>query len=95
MADLGTFFHLFRKRGFGETLQVLTQFPGEEAVQSQFFEKLVEQKSYPNTYFRVKKDLLKHNLIAYKLNENNDKVVFLTDKGKELWELIKKIDYFL
>ena len=73
------FFQLFRKRGFSETIEILQDFPKNEAVQSKFFEKLVESNSYPNTFFRVKGSLLKHNIIAYKLN-NNIHIYYYTKK---------------
>ena len=90
-----TFFSLFRRRGFSETLEILYQFPGQEIVQAKFFQALLEQESYPNTYFRVKNDLLEHGLIAYKLNDANDKVIFLTDRGKKVWNLINEIEGIL
>ena len=89
------FFQLFRKRGFSETIEILQNFPKNEAVQSKFFEKLVESNSYPNTFFRVKGSLLKHNIIAYKLNTNNEKVIFLTEKGLDVWNRIQEIEKIL
>lgn len=89
------FFGLFRRRGFSETMEILNSFPNSEAIQTEFFNKLVEIESYPNTYFRVKKDLLDHHLIAYKLNDKNEKVIFLTDKGREVWNRIQEIEKVL
>ncbi len=87
-----TFFNLFRKRGFSETIGILHAFPEREIVQSKFFEQLQKEKSYANSYFRVKKDLLSHKLIAYKLNEDNEKVIFLTEKGTAIWEKVQEIE---
>ena len=89
------FFKLVKKRGFCETIEILNSFNNQEAVQSEFFQKLVESESYPNVFFRVKNELLKHNLIAYKLNNSNEKVIFLTDKGKQIWGLINDIEHML
>jgi hypothetical protein len=90
-----TFFKLFKRRGFCETIEILNNFQGQEAVQSDFFQKLIESESYPNVFFRVKDELLKHNLIAYKLNNANEKVIFLTEKGKQIWNLIMDIENML
>lgn len=89
------FFKLFRKRGFSDTLEVLNQFPNKEAVQTNFFAHLEKIDSYPNTYFRVKDAMLKHKLIAYKLNENNEKVIYLTEKGREVLKKIEQIEELL
>ena len=86
------FFTMFRRRGFSETLEILSDFPNHEAVQSQFFDQLTKIKSYPNSFFRVKGDLLNSKIIGYKLNENNDKVIFLTPKGNQILDLIANID---
>ncbi|UYP48744.1 hypothetical protein NEF87_005029 [Candidatus Lokiarchaeum ossiferum] len=86
------FFNLFRKRGFSETISILHSFPEKEIVQSKFFEQLQKEKSYANSYFRVKKDLLAHKLIAYKLNDDNEKVIFLTEKGASIWDKVQEIE---
>ena len=85
------FFRLYRRIGFGEALETLDKFKKKEARQSDFFKKLKENKSYLNSFFRVKDDLLKHKLIAYKLDGDYKKVIYLTDKGKELLNLVEKI----
>jgi hypothetical protein len=90
-----TFFTLFRRRGFSETMEILNNFPDNAIIQSKFFQHLVSIKSYPNTYFRVKDNMLKHKLIAYRLNDKNEKVIYLTEKGKKIWKLITEIDTML
>jgi predicted transcriptional regulator len=86
------FFTVYRKKGFGETLEVLSSFKKSETRQSLFFNTLKENKSYLNSFFRVKDDLLKNKLIAYKLDTDNEKVIFLTEKGKELYARIMEIE---
>ncbi len=86
------FSQYMKKRGFGETLEVLGSFENNEAVQSEFFEKFEESRSYYNAYLRVKKILLDSQLIRFKLNENNDKVIALTEKGKKVLNKIKEIE---
>ena len=86
------FYKLMKKRGFSETLKVLGQFDNTEAVQSQFFEKFEEANSYYNAYLRVKKSLLESDLIKFKLNDNNEKVIYLTEKGKDVLNKLQEIE---
>lgn len=83
------FFKLYRRRGFGETLNILNGFKKKEAVQTTFFNSLKKNESYLNSFFRVKDDLIKNGLIAYKLNKNYEKVIYLTEKAVDF---IKRID---
>ena len=83
------FFKLYRRKGFGETLNILNGFKKKEAVQTTFFNSLKKNKSYLNSFFRVKDDLIKYKLIAYKLNKDYEKVIYLTEKAVDL---IKRID---
>lgn len=89
------FFKLFRRRGFSETLEILAECPNYEINQTQFFKILTDSNSYPNIFFRVKKDLLHHDLIAYKLDKENNKVIYLTEKGVEIWNKINEIEQLL
>ena len=89
---MAEFFRLYRRKGFGETLEILNDFKKKEAKQSLFFNTLKTNKSYLNSFFRVKDDLLKTGLIAYKLDEDNDKVIYLTEKGKELFKKVSEIE---
>jgi predicted transcriptional regulator len=86
------FYEYMKKRGFGETLEVLGNFDNHEAIQSKFFESFEASNSYYNAYLRVKKLLLDSGLIKFKLNDNNEKVIFLTEKGKEVLGKIKEIE---
>jgi predicted transcriptional regulator len=84
-----------KKRGFGETLQVLGSFENNEAIQSKFFEKFEESESYYNAYLRVKKILLTSGLVKFKLNEANEKVIFLTEKGLDVLSKLNEIENML
>ena len=86
------FFRVFRRKGFGETLEILNGFKNKEATQNTFFKTLKKNESYLNSFFRVKDDLLTNQLIAYKLDKENDKVIYLTEKGKELLKKITEIE---
>ena len=57
-----------------------------------FFKALKKNQSYLNSFFRVKADLLKNGLVAYKLNQDYEKVIFLTTKGKELFKKVSEIE---
>jgi predicted transcriptional regulator len=76
-------------------MDVLNNVPNKEVAQSKFFNDLKKNDSYPNTYFRVKDDLLNYKIIGYKLNHENEKVIFLTEKGKEIMEKIEQIEDIL
>ncbi len=89
---MAEFFKLYRRKGFGETLEVLNNFKKKEAKQSQFFKTLKSNKSYLNSFFRVKDDLLATKLIAYKLDGENEKVIYLTEKGRELFKRVNEIE---
>ncbi|MHA1821326.1 MAG: hypothetical protein ACTSU2_15210 [Promethearchaeota archaeon] len=89
---MSKFFKLFRKKGAFETLEVLYKFKKKEANQTDFFKEFKDQYKYINSFFRVKKDLLDYDLIAYKLNEENKKVITLTPKGKELLKISNDIE---
>ncbi len=86
------FFEIFRKRGFSETIGIINSAPNKELVQSKFFAQLEQEESYANSYFRVKKSLLDLKIIGYKLNEENEKVIFLTNKGQNIWKKIQEIE---
>lgn len=88
------FFSAYRKRGFGLTLEILAEL-GSEAEESVFFQALKEKGSYLNEYYRVKKELLKKGLIKYRLNEEYEKVVILTEKGSEILKKVKEIEEIL
>lgn len=89
------FFKLYRKRGFSLTLELLAEFEDTEAKETDFFQKLKDSNSYLNEFYRVKKGLLEYGLIAYKLDENYDKVLFLTDKGQEILDKLAEIEEIL
>ena len=86
------FFKMFRRKGFGETLEVLNSFKKKEATQNKFFKTLKKNKSYLNSFFRVKTDLLQKGLIAYKLDETFEKVIYMTEKGQELLKMVTEIE---
>ncbi|MHA1727300.1 MAG: hypothetical protein ACTSWY_01050 [Promethearchaeota archaeon] len=92
-----SFFKSFRKRGFGLTLEVLNKFEKHEAKEKTFFKTLKDENSYLNEFYRVKDELIDFKLIGYKLDadDNYNKVIFLTDRGKEVLNKIRSIESLL
>ena len=86
------FFKLYRKKGVNETLDVLNNYKGQAAKQSEFFQTLKDRESYLNSFFRVKDELLKYKLIAYRLDDDNEKVIYITEKGREFYNKIMEIE---
>ncbi|TFG20518.1 MAG: hypothetical protein EU530_02855 [Promethearchaeota archaeon] len=86
------FFKLYRKKGVNETLDVLNNYKGKACKQSEFFQNLKDRESYLNSFFRVKDELLKYKLIAYRLDNDNEKVIYITEKGLELYNKIQEIE---
>jgi hypothetical protein len=89
------FFTIYRKRGFSISLQLLNDFPNHKAKEADFFQKLKDNESYLNEFYRVKQDLLDYRLLAYELDENYNKVVKVTEKGLLILDKIKGIEDFL
>lgn len=87
-------FPILRKHGFNMTLWVLNKVGGK-MIESEFFKKLKNEESYLNEFFRVKQDLVSHNLIEYTLNEDNNKVINLTEYGHSVFNHIKSISSLL
>ena len=84
-----------KKRGFSETLQTLYEAEGQKMPQKKFFERFEEEQSYYNAYLLVKDILIDENLIKFELDENINKVIGLTDKGKTIFSKILEIEELL
>ena len=89
--SLINFVNLF-ELGIQLNFDVLGSFEKQEAIQSKFFEKFEENASYYNAYLRYKKSILITKLIRFKLNDNNEKVIFLTEKGIIVLKKIEEIE---
>lgn len=89
---VSNFFNLFRKKGTAITLETLSKFKDSEIFQSDFLAELRRRKNALNAYFRVKKDLLKYKIISFKMDNSAEKVIYLTEKGKYMWEELLKIE---
>jgi hypothetical protein len=79
-----------KKKGFRDTLEVLTQFKNYKTDKHTFYNEL-NKFSYYNSFFRVKDDLLKRGLIEIEHNDKK-KYVKLTDKGLDVYNRLVEIN---
>jgi hypothetical protein len=89
------FSKLYKKRGFHETLFALYSAQNYSLTLPEFFEKLEEQGSYYNAFFRIKSEMLKYDILLNKKNRNKEKVLALTQKGVDIVKILKSIDDLL
>ena len=85
---------LYRKKGFVVSLEILFTFDGYEKKETDFLQALKDNESYPVEFYRVKRELLSYGLIAYKFNINYEKMIYLTEKGVEIYRRIKDLENF-
>ncbi|MFX1238644.1 MAG: hypothetical protein ACFFAS_06050 [Promethearchaeota archaeon] len=79
-----------KKKGFRDTLQVLTGFKNYKTDKHTFYNEL-NKFSYYNSFFRVRKDLIKRGLI--KIEENDGKKsIQLTEKGLAVYKKLVEIN---
>ena len=79
-----------KHKGINDTFEVLSQFEDFRAEKHQFYDKLNEF-SYYNAFFRVRDRLLESGLILIR-RRGNVKYVYLTEKGKELYQKLKELN---
>jgi len=79
-----------KKKGFRDTLEVLTQFKNYKTDKHTFYNEL-NKFSYYNSFFRVKDDLINKGLIEIEQN-NKKKFVKLTDKGLDVYNRLVEIN---
>lgn len=79
-----------KKKGFRDTLEVLTQFKNYKTDKHTFYNEL-NKFSYYNSFFRVKDELINKGLIEIELN-NKKKYVKLTDKGLDVYNRLIEIN---
>ncbi|MFX0057124.1 MAG: hypothetical protein ACFE85_01855 [Candidatus Hodarchaeota archaeon] len=79
-----------KKKGFRDTLEVLTQFKNYKTDKHTFYNEL-NKFSYYNSYFRVKDEMINRGLIEIELN-NKKKYVKLTDKGLDVYNRLVEIN---
>ena len=92
---MSLFFNTYRKKGVQLTLQLLSKYGENGIKQSSFLEEYEKNEEYLNSYFRVKGDLIQLGLIAFKLDEEIDKIIMITPKGLDLLSRIQEIENLL
>jgi hypothetical protein len=86
--DVGLF-NLLKKKGFRDTFNVLTKFKDYQADKHTFYDEL-NKFSYYNSFFRIKEELVKHNLIEI-IEKNQKKLIKLTQKGLEVYNKLLEL----
>jgi hypothetical protein len=86
------FYQIAKSRGFFESLNILWKFRKTGVKQRTFFQNLKKTGSYYNAFFRVKPFLISKKLIEYKLNLDNEKIIFLTEKGGKIVNKFHEIE---
>ncbi len=79
-----------KKKGFRDTLQVLTAFKNYKVDKHTFYNEL-NKFSYYNSYFRVKNDLIKRGLIEIDVTDGK-KSIKLTEKGLTVYNKLVEIN---
>jgi len=79
-----------KKKGFRDTLEVLSQFKNYKTDKHTFYNEL-NKFSYYNSFFRVKDEMIDRGLIEIELN-NKKKYVKLTDKGLDVYNRLIEIN---
>ncbi|MBD3197606.1 MAG: hypothetical protein GF317_21305 [Candidatus Lokiarchaeota archaeon] len=79
-----------KKKGFRDTLKVLTSFK-ENSVDKHTFYNELNKFSYYNSYFRVKEELIKRGLIEI-VKDESKKIIKLTDKGLDVYNRLVEIN---
>jgi predicted transcriptional regulator len=85
--------NFLKKKGFRDTLHVLTQYKGQKIDKHTFYNEL-NKFSYYNSFFRVKDDLLKKGLIRIE-KKDDGKFIKLTDKGLEVYNKLIEINQII
>ena len=81
---------LVKKKGFVDTLQVLTSFKNYKADKHAFYNAL-NKFSYYNSFFRIKEELLDRGLIKMEAN-GSKKYIILTEKGLSVYNKLVEVN---
>lgn len=89
------FFKLNRKLGFQKTIEILSEFENFEVKQSKFLKICKDRKISINLIYSARKEMLSFDLIDFRKNNNYEKIVYLTKKGKKIFNMILEIEDLL
>ena len=79
-----------KKKGFRDTINVLTQYKNFKVDKHTFYSEL-NKFSYYNSFFRVKDDLIDKGLIEEE-NTNKKKMIKLTKKGLTMYNKLVELN---
>ena len=92
------FYRLFRKKGVLKTLNLLDKSKTGRMYNKSFLKEF-DKIGYYNEFFRVKQALINYKLITFEFGKRFGKryapIIVLTPKGKEIIQLIRKIEMIL
>jgi len=90
LTEIDELISFLKKKGFRDTLEVLTNFEDYTIDKHTFYNEL-NKFSYYNSFFRVKEDLLEKGLIDIEQKESQ-KIIKLTDKGRDIYNRLVEIN---
>ncbi len=88
---LNDLINFLKKKGFRDSLQVLTQFKNFKADKHTFYNEL-NKFSYYNSFFRVKEELIEKGLIVIERDAKKKKQIRLTKKGQQVYNKLVEIN---
>ena len=93
MLAINELINFLKKKGFRDTMQVLTQFKNYKTNKHTFYNQL-NRFSYYNSFFRVQEDLIDKGIIENN-EDNGTKYIRLTEKGLEVYNKLIGINQLI
>jgi len=82
--------NFLKRKGFKDTFQILIEVKNNR-VETREFNRELNKFSYYNSFFRVKADLIKKELIVIE-QKNSKKFIRLTEKGLKVYNKLVEIN---
>ena len=82
--------NFLKRKGFKDTFQILIEVKNNRVETHEFYREL-NKFSYYNSFFRVKTDLIKKELIVIE-QKNSKKFIGLTEKGLKVYNKLVEIN---
>lgn len=89
---MAEFFKFYRKNGVAIMLKTLKTLKNLTIKQSIYYKTLQESGLTHDDFNNTKSELQDLSLIGYKLDEEEQKVIFLTPKGLKFCNIIEKLE---
>jgi hypothetical protein len=90
MTEIDDLISFLKKKGFRDTLQVLTNTDDFTLDKHDFYNEL-NKFSYYNSFFRIKEEMVQKGLIDIE-QKDDKKIIKLTDKGQEIYNKLVEIN---